>query len=339
MLTKILLGTYTKNKSQGIYSITLDTQQEDLRDLTLIAKEVGPTYLAQSKAGQLFNVTSVEGKGGIANYDANYHLVNTVTQEGASPCYVAIDEKRQLVYSANYHKGQVAVYQILADGQIALVDEVFHNDPVGPHENQDKPHAHYADLTPDDRLVACDLGTDIVYTYDVSAQGKLTKVASLKLPAGTGPRHLAFHPQLDIAYLFGELNSTITILTYHRKTGEFSIGASYSTLPNDFVGFNSGSAVHITSDGRFLYGSNRGHNSIVCFEISEDGQQLTFNQRIQSEGDFPRDFAIDPSEEYLVCAHQNSDNLTLFYRDKQTGILSLLKKDIFAPECVCVKFI
>lgn len=339
MLEKILLGTYTKKDSQGIYTITLDTQQEELLDLALVTKEVGPTYLAHAKSGQLFNVTSVDGKGGIASYDNQYRLINAVTQDGASPCYVAIDEARQLIYSANYHKGQVVVYQINPDGSIQLVDEVFHTDPIGPHENQDKPHAHYADLTPDNRLVACDLGTDRVYTYDVADNGQLTKVASLKLPDGTGPRHLTFHPQIDIAYLFGELNSSITVLNYDRTTGQFNIGASYPTLPSDYTDFNSGSAIHVTSDGQFLYGSNRGHNSIICFKIAEDGLTLNFIQRIQTQGDFPRDFAIDPTESYLVCAHQNSDNLTLFYRDKQTGILSLLQKDVYAPECVCVKFV
>lgn len=115
--------------------------------------------------------------------------------------------------------------------------------------------------------------------------------------------------------------------------------ATYPTLPADYEGFNSGSAVKVTKDGKFLYGSNRGDNSIVVFAIAEDGRSLTFIERVDTYGDFPRDFSLNPSEEFLVCAHQNSDNLTLYQRDAQTGKLTLLQKDVFAPEAVCVKFV
>lgn len=339
MQEKIFLGTYTKKKSQGIYTVELDTDKKELTNLTLFTEESGPTFVALSEKGNLYNVTSVDGNGGVASYSKDGKLLNTVTSPGASPCYVAVDENRQLVFSANYHKGQVAVYKIEADGSLTLTDEVTHTDPTGSHENQDKPHAHYADLTPDHRLVACDLGTDTVYTYDLSANGKLSLASKLKVADKTGPRHLTFHPTLDIAYLFGELNSTISVLAYNRADGHFEVLATYPTLPANYEGFNSGSAVKVTKDGKFLYGSNRGDNSIVVFAIAEDGRSLTFIERVDTYGDFPRDFSLNPSEEFLVCAHQNSDNLTLYQRDAQTGKLTLLQKDVFAPEAVCVKFV
>lgn len=338
MRERILLGTYTRGESKGIYSAQLDTQEKKLSDLTLEAAEVSPTYLAQSQTKNLYNVTSVDDKGGIAAYDSSFNFLNAVTEEGAPLCYVAVDNQRQLVYGANYHKGEVNVYQILADGSLKASDAVYHDEPTGPHENQDHAHAHYANLTPDNRLAVCDLGTDCVYTYDVSADGKLTETAVFQAPAGTGPRHLVFHPNEKYAYLFGELDSTVTVLTYDAATGQFTRDNKLSTIPEDYHDFNGGAAIRITSDGKFLYVSNRGHNSLTVFAVKDNGKNLETIQNISTEGDFPRDFNLDPTEKFIVCGHQKSDNLTLFERNEQTGELTLISKDFYAPECVCVLF-
>lgn len=338
MLEKILLGTYTRGASQGIYTIELDTNKKALSNLTLVAKENSPTYLAQSQAKNLYNVTAVNDQGGVAAYNSHYHLLNTVTKTGAPLCFLAIDEKRQLVYGANYHKGEVNVYQILADGSLEATDSICHKEATGPHENQDHAHAHYAGLTTDGRLAVCDLGTDRIYTYDVSAQGKLTEVSQWIAPAGTGPRHLIFHPNGKIAYLFGELDSSVTVLSYDTTSASFTSLEKLPTIPEAFTHFNSGSAIRITKDGKFLYLSNRGHNSITVFAVNDSGEQLTYVQNIPTEGDFPRDFNLNADDHFLVCGHQNSDNLTLFERDVQTGQLTLIEKDIYAPECVCVLF-
>ncbi|MGX7329311.1 lactonase family protein [Enterococcus bulliens] len=337
MIENFLLGTYTKRESEGIYEIALDTDKKELTDLTLLTKESGPTYLAKSDAGNLYTVTSIDGKGGITAYDASFNSLNSVTAEGASPCYVAVDEPRQLVYGANYHKGEITVYQINKDGSLTLTDSVIHTDEVGPHENQDHAHAHYADLTPDQRLVACDLGTDRVYTYDVSNEGKLTLVSTYKAEPGTGPRHITFHPTKPIAYLFGELDSTVTVLSYDETTGAFAQQQKISTLPEGYDAFNGGAAIRVSKDGRFVYASNRGHNSIALFSVNENGQ-LTFVERVASEGDIPRDFNFNQTEDFIICAHQNSDNLTLFARDADTGKLTVVQKNVYAPECVCVAF-
>lgn len=337
MIEKIILGTYTRRVSEGIYTIDLDTEKKELSGLTLATKEVSPTYLAKSKAGNLYTVTTVDGLGGAGAYDSKYQFLNAVTEEGAPLCYVAVDETRQLVYGANYHKGEVNVYRILDNGGIEAVESLYHQEETGPHKNQDHAHVHYTDLTPDQRLVVCDLGTDRVYTYDVAENGKLTLAATFVAEPGTGPRHLVFHPTQPIAYLFGELDSTVSVLAY-QENGSFEKLQKISTLPEDFTGENGGAAIRISNDGRFLYTSNRGHNSIAVFEISSNGEQLSAIQNISTEGDFPRDFALNSTNEFLVCANQNSDNLTLFTRDAQTGKLTLLQKDIYAPECVCVYF-
>ena len=339
MVEKIILGTYTRRVSEGIYTIELDTEKEELTGLKLATKENSPTYLAKSEAGYLYNVTSIDGLGGIGAYDPNFHFLNAVTESGAPLCYVAVDEVRQLVYGANYHKGEVNVYRSLDNGGLEATDAVFHQEETGPHKNQDHAHVHYTDLTPDNRLVVCDLGTDRVYTYDVSNEGKLSLISEFVVDPGTGPRHLVFHPiNKTIAYLFGELDSTVRVLTYNKEQGTFEEKQKISTLPENFNEENGGAAIRVSKDGRFVYASNRGHNSIAVFAVSEKDQTLECIQIIATEGDFPRDFALSPDNNYIVCANQNSDNLTLYYRHENTGLLELRQKDIYAPECVCVYF-
>lgn len=341
MSTQFLLGTYTRAASQGIYLGTLDAKNHKLLPTQLVQTENSPTYLAVSQEHNLYTVGADDNGGGIVAYKkslSGYHLLNAVTAPGSAPCYVSIDEARQLVYSANYHAGSLRSYKILKNGGLELADEVKHHHATGPHKNQDVPHIHYADLTPDNRVVTCDLGTDEVTTYDVDANGKFTEVAIFKTVPGCGPRHLVFHPYNHIAYLIGELDSSITVLTYFDD-GHFEDGQSISTLPSNFSeANNSGGAVKITSDGKLLYASNRGHNSIAVYAVEDDGLHLKLLEIVPSAGDFPRDFALDPSEHYLVCAHQKSDNLTLFER-LPNGRLNVLSNDTVAPEAVCVKFL
>lgn len=338
MIQKILLGTYTRRVSEGIYQIELDTTTETLNNLQLITKETSPTYLAKSKENYLYSVTSHEGEGGVSSYNPQSNLLNNVTEEGAPPCYVAVDDNRQLVYGANYHKGEVNTYAIQNDGSLKAVASIIHTEPTGPHKNQDHAHAHYSDLTPDQRLVVCDLGTDRIYTYDVADSGDIEEVAVYVAEPGTGPRHLVFHPNKALAYLFGELDSSVSVLAYDKTDGSFTQKQKVSTLPADFDGENGGAAIRISTDGRYLYASNRGHNSIAVFAIDEAGTTIEMIQSISTEGDFPRDFALSSDDAYVVAANQNSDNLTLYRRDAETGLLTMIQKDVYAPEAVCVYF-
>lgn len=333
------LGTYTKKNSKGIYQGTLDLEKKEITQVNFLQKEVSPTYLALSKNNVLYTVGAEDGKGSLDSYTfSNNQLsfLNAVAKEGAAPCYVAVDEKRQLVYSANYHQGTVRSYRIEKNGALTLADEVFHQGS-GPHENQEKAHVHYTDLTPNGYLVSCDLGTDEVTTYDVKEDGKLTEIALFKAQPGTGPRHLVFHPNGKYAYLIGELANTLTILEYHSD-GHFTEVETLSTLPEDFSDFSAGGAVKISKDGNYVYASNRGHNSIAVFATSEDGGKLEIIQTIPSGGDFPRDFSFDPTGKLLVCAHQKSDELAVFEVDKVSGKLTFLNANQKGPEGVCVVF-
>lgn len=339
MTQTFILGSYTRKNSEGIYTIDLNQATETLDNLTPLINVGNPTYLTAHK-NQLFTVCTGDETGGVASYQLNETAKPTLKDQiltpGAAPCYVSFDEERQLVFSANYHTGVINSYQVSMDGQLELADTIQYTGS-GPHANQQSAHAHYADLTPDNRLVTCDLGSDKVFTYDIDVDGKLTEIAVFDSVAGSGPRHLVFHPKLATAYLFGELDSSLTTLTYDSETGAFTKVNTYSTLPEEFTAESSGAAIRISNDGKFLYLSNRGHDSIVVFKIDEqDGTTAKAIQWIPTEGSGPRDFNMTTEQDYLVVGHQFTDNLTLFKRDEHSGLLELKQKDIYAPECVCI---
>ena len=335
MSQSIYFGTYTKRESKGIYKAQFDPETGNLSNLELVAAEPNPTFIAFSEKGNLYSVGAQDGKGGIASFTADFQPLNHVVEEGAPLCYVSVDEKRQLVYGANYHKGQVLVYKIEADGQLSLIDQDTH-EGKGPHENQASPHVHFADLTPDQYLITCDLGTDSLHTYEVSDQGKLTLLHHYQTAPGAGPRHLVFHPHHKIAYLINELNATIDVLFYDGM-GEFEHFQTVSTLPEDYDGQKWASAIKLSADGKFLYASNRAHNSIAVFEVIADGS-LKLIEIVPTDGLNPRDFTLSPDQHYLIAAHQDSPNATVFKRDPETGRLSSLSHDFYVPEAVCTVF-
>lgn len=343
MSIEILLGTYTRRESEGIYRINLNPETKNFGALELVANVGSPTYLTTDDQKEIiYSVISGDDQGGLVSLvkqdNGEYKKKDEVVGEGAAPCYVAYDGTRQFVYTANYHNGSISVYKTDADGNLELVDTVVH-EGSSVHENQDAPHAHYSDLTPDKKyLLSCDLGTDEVYTYDINDEGKLTEVARLEVKAGTGPRHLVFHPTLDVAYLFGELSSEVLILDYNSETGEFTLAQTLPTIPEDHTSFNGGAAIRISADGKFVYASNRGHDSLAIFSTNEKGR-LEFVAHTPTEGEIPRDFDIDPSGKFIVVGHQDSDNLTVFERNQNNGMLTLIHKNVHAPEVVCVSFI
>lgn len=335
MSQSIYFGTYTKKESKGIYKAQFDPETGNLSDLELVAAEPNPTFIAFSEKGNLYSVGAQDGKGGIASFTADFQPLNHVVEEGAPLCYVSVDDKRQLVYGANYHKGQVLVYKIEGDGQLSLIDQDTH-EGKGPHENQASPHVHFADLTPDQYLITCDLGTDSLHTYEVSDQGELTLLHHYQTAPGAGPRHLVFHPHHKIAYLINELNATIDVLFYDGM-GEFEHFQTVSTLPEDYDGQKWASAIKLSADGKFLYASNRAHNSIAVFEVIADGS-LKLIEIVPTDGLNPRDFTLSPDQHYLITAHQDSPNATVFKRDPETGRLSSLSHDFYVPEAVCTVF-
>lgn len=339
------IGTYTKGESKGIYSFTLNTAEGRITDIKAVAALENPTYLTLSNDQKyLYSVGKVGNTGGLASYSItdNGELtpINNQLSEGSPPCHVSVDSTNQLVFSGNYHKGTVESYLINSEtGSIQRASSIIQHVGSGPDPRQEKPHVHYTGLTPDEKyLAAVDLGTDSLTTYEVGPDGTLTKAHLLPLKAGSGPRHLTFHPNGILAYLMTEFSSEVIVLRYHPENGHFTEVQYISTLPEEFNDNNQGSAIHISADGRFVYAGNRGHNSIAVFHVEETGE-LSFLEHTSTEGDWPRDFEIDPSGKFIVASNQESSNLTLFERDENTGKLTLLQSDIKVPHPVCVKFL
>lgn len=346
MIEKYLIGTYTRRISKGVYQLELDTDNQKLQNLTFVGSAIDPTYVAESSRKRIYAITKVkDDKGGVTGgfheWDGNrddfpLKLIDTVHDQETSPAYIAVDEARRLVFTANYHAGIVCTYKIAEDGTISLADRVMDKGTLGFRaEQQDGPHPHFVNLTPDNRVVAVDLGVDKVYLYDLNDAGKLTPHSELQMEDGYGPRHIAFDQKKHVAYLVGELSSNLAVLDYDSTKGELKVRTISSTIPDDWTEHNGAAAVRVSKDGRFVYVSNRGNNSIAVFS-SDDNGDVQLVQRISTEGDFPRDFNFSDDESFVICLNQNSDNATLYTRDADSGKLTMIQKDFAVPEGVSI---
>ncbi|MDP4164226.1 MAG: lactonase family protein [Bacillota bacterium] len=341
------IGTYTKNGSEGIYSFILDMENAKIIDVKAAAKLGNPTYVTVSENNRfLYSVMKDGDKGGVASYaiNGNTHelqFLNSIVTDGASPCHVSVDRMNHNLFSANYHKGTVESYMINPeDGSLLYASSVIEHQGSGPDFRQEKAHTHYAEVTPDEKFVAVvELGSDQLITYAIGEDAVLTEVNRLAVRPGSGPRHLTFHPNGKYAYIMTEFSSEVIVANYHAKDGSFEEKQSISTLPETFKENNQGSAIHISSNGHFVYAGNRGHNSIAVFSVNPENGELSFVERVSTEGDWPRDFVLDPTEKFLIASNQNSGNIVLYSRDEQTGKLTLLQSDIMIPDPVCIKFL
>ncbi|MED1408011.1 MULTISPECIES: lactonase family protein [Bacillus] len=341
------IGTYTKANSKGIYKFILDTKIGEIRGIELAAQIGSPTYVTISHNNEyLYSVAKENGLGGIASFSihnqtGNLELINRQLLEGASPCYLSVSREIRTVVAANYHKGTVASYLVKkGNGSVDAATAIVEHKGSGQNrERQENSHAHYANFTPDEKyVVAVDLGIDKLITYKES-DGELLEVSSLSVKPGCGPRHLVFHPNKQLAYVMTELSSEIIVLQYAPQSGSFKEKQYISTLPEEYRKDSYGSAIHISSDGKFVYAANRGHNSIAVFRVNEHNEELTLIETVSTEGDWPRDFSLDPTEKFLIAANERSNTVTLFARDQMKGKLNLMQKGINVPEPVCVKFL
>lgn len=334
------IGTYTKGDSKGLYSFSLDKNTGLISDIKLAAKVSNPTYLTTNyETRKLYSVETLNDEnnnlfGGVASFNINYDFtltyLNSLNSPGKSPCYVSLDNLNNTVFSGNYHEKNIFSYKLKETGELNhVISKVLH---------QGNSHVHFVDLTPDKKyLCVVDLGLDSVILYDYN-EGNLGNAITLKVKDGSGPRHIVFHPNGKFAYLICELSSEIVTLSYDSILG-FKVLNYISTLPEDFKDINSTAAIHISSDGKFLYGSNRGHNSIVVYLICSSTCSLSLVGFYSSYGDGPRDFNLTPNEEFIVIANQLTNNLTVYKRNKLNGSLDLVQKDVHAPTPVCINFL
>jgi 6-phosphogluconolactonase len=346
------VGTYTSGKSEGIYGYHVSAGVAGGLTRFTSSKSVNPSFLAIDESKKyLYAVNEVgeyAGKpgGGVSAFkigeQASVRLLNEQATRGADPCYLTIDRRRKNLLVANYTGGSVTVLPIRSDGTLGMATDMKQHEGSGPKEQQKGPHAHCVILDRSERFAfVSDLGIDkvMIYRFD-SAKGKLVpnNQPFVELKAGAGPRHLTFHPNGKLLYAINELDSTIAAFDYNERHGTLAHIETLSTLPSDFSGVSYCADVHILPSGRFLYGSNRGHNSIVVFEIDQRSGKLKLVEHVSTQGDWPRNFVLGPGDTLWV-ANQRSDNFVGFGIDAETGRLRSLEVIEQIPSPVCLKFL
>lgn len=349
------VGTYTaKTSSKGIYSYRFDSQKGQLTPIGLAAESADPSFLAVHPSGKyLYAVNEVSnfngGSSGAVSAFAvdaksgTLKLLNQVSSRGAGPCHISLDNTGAYVLVANYDGGSIASFPVQMDGSLGTASGFVQHSGSGPNkERQEGPHAHWIGASPDNRFaVGVDLGLDeaIVYNFDAS-RGTFTPnlTGFAKVKPGAGPRHMAFHPNGKVAYVLSEMESSVTAFSYQAKAGAFSALQTVSTLPQDYTGPKEAAEIAVHPLGKFLYTSNRGHDSIAIFSIEKKGTLKSLGY-VLTGGKTPRHFAIDPTGNYLLAENQESNTIVVFHVDTATGSLTPTGQTIEVPSPVCLTFV
>jgi 6-phosphogluconolactonase len=348
----VYVGTYTGAGSRGIYRCELDPSSGELTPPVLVAESDNPSWLALRPDGRVLyaanELTSYQGEasGAVSAFavdavDGRLSLLGQRPSGGADPCYLAVDRAGRNLLLANYTGGSLAVLPLAADGRLLPASSFVQLAGRGPNEErQQGPHAHEIVLDPDERFaLAADLGADriLVYRYDAT-RGTLepSDPPALALPAGSGPRHLAWQPGGRHVYLISELASTVTVLRWDGGRGTLAAVQTVTTLPAGFAGTNTAAEVAVAADGRFLYASNRGDDSIAVLAVDASGGVLTPAGRVSAGGKAPRHLALDPSGDWLLVACQGSDSIAVFRIDRASGMPSPTGRRLALSRPVCV---
>jgi len=351
------VGTYTQDgsKSKGIYAFRFDVATGQSTAMGLAAETTNPSFVALHPNGRfLYSVNEVQNykgpnSGGVSAFSIDPRsgkltFLNEVSSRGADPCYIVVDKAGKHVLVANYTGGSVAVFPIAGDGKLGEPSSfVQHSGHGTDPKRQEGPHAHSIDLSPDNRLAFVDdLGLDELLTYRFDAgKGTLTpnNPPFVKLDPGAGPRHFSLHPSGKFAYVVAEMASSVTALSADLKTGTFHRLQTVSAVPKDFKGENDDAEIQVHPSGRFLYASNRGHDSIAVFAIDPGKGTLTLVEHALTQGKTPRSFEIDPTGHFLLAENQQSDNIVVFRIDQNTGRLTPTGQVLEVGSPVCVKFL
>ncbi|MGE5672483.1 MAG: lactonase family protein [Mycobacterium leprae] len=344
-MSLVFVGTYTDTGSEGIYAYRLDEATGALSGLSITPSE-NPSYLAIHPNGRYLYAANELAEGTVTAYavdspSGRLSQLNQASTHGHSPCYLCVDPTGHHLLVTNYFGGNVVVLPIQADGSLGAATAVVQHQGVGPNpERQEAPHPHSVEIDPSERLAwVQDLGLDRLVPYRLADGVLVATPAGVQMPPGAGPRHMAWHPAKRFAYVINELNSTITAFAYHQEHGTLTALQTVPTLPAGGHNGNTGADIHLHPSGRFLYGSNRGHDSIVQYRVDPQSGLVTYVRHEPTQGRTPRNFAIDPTGRFLLVANQESDSLVSFRIDGETGRLSPTGHLSTVPRPVCIKFL
>lgn len=339
----LLVGTYTGEGSDGIYSLTFNTETGELTNKTLVATSENPSYLTISKDKKFVYCVNETDSGKVTSFawDHADNKLNQLSQQsslGSSPCYVDVNDDETIVALANYMTGNLVTYHINQEGIMENSPVTYQHKGSGPNAGrQEGPHAHCSVFDPSNHFLYCvDLGIDQIIKYPVVNNQVKEGTPAITLKGGTGPRHLVFHPNQKYAYVVSELSSTVISMKIDND-GTFEMINEVSALPEGYTEITYCADIHTSDDGNFLYVSNRGHNSIAIFSISEDGS-LTKLATEPTGGEWPRNFTLSPDGNFLLVANQNTHNVVSFKVDKTTGLLTKTGFEVSVSKPVCLKF-
>lgn len=347
----LYIGTYTDGPSEGIYRCAFDDISGEFGALTASADATNPSFLRVNQRRRLLyavnEVSNAAGTGGgsVVTYGVDdagaLALLARQPSDGAAPCYLAVDPEARVALATNYDSGSVAVFGIRPDATVGPPADVIRHSGSGPEpERQSSPHPHSVHLTPDGRCVlVVDLGLDCIVTYAIDHARAALSAYPLGLtyaPAASGPRHACFHPNGHYFYVVNELGSSITVYKYRDIDASLRPLHTISTLPSSWQGDNRGGDVQISADGRMVFVSNRGHDSIAAFEVHDDGATLHLRGHVSSQGRGPRQFALTRSGRHMLVANRDSDWVSAFAIDAQSGGVSPTGQGVQVPSPACI---
>lgn len=345
------IGSYADSNQPGLYACRFDAETGAVELIDRAEGLQNPTFLdvdaEHKKLYVITEATDADGKrvGAAAAYDIDpvtgkMSLLNMELTVPATTCHITLDRTRRCIAVSSYHGGMVGVSPLLEDGRIGAASDIRKHKGSSILPVQDRPRAHSVFIDRLNRFAGvCDLGLDriLIYKLDMD-RGRLLPHGEVRVAPGSGPRHFAFHPSFSFGYVINELNATITAFSYDEEQGKLSGLQTVSTLPDSYHGENACADIHISPDGKFLYGSNRGHDSIAVYAIDPATGRLELVEHAPTLGGHPRNFAISPDGCYVLVANRDSNNIVTFARDSQTGKLHPAGSELAVSKPVCVKF-
>lgn len=353
--TLVYVGAYThslphvESKANGIAAYRLDAATGVLAFAHAHEGIANPSYLALDPSRRFLYCVEEMAEGRVHAFAIEQETgaltaLNQQPSHGSGPAHLSVDRSGRWVFVANYGSGSIAVLPILADGRLGPATDVVQHTGQGVHpERQQGPHAHWIGADPANRFVlVADLGLDAILRYRLDvANGTLARddAPAGAVQPGAGPRHLAFRPDGRYVYAINELDSTLVAYAYNAATGALQPLQRLSTVPDSFTGTNWTSALRVSPSGRFVFGSNRGHDSIVIFGSDPETGLLSYVGHEPTQGQTPRDFNIDPTGTFLLAANQDSDTIVTFRIDAATGHLSATGQVATATMPVCLDFV
>ena len=328
------VGTYTSNKSEGIYKFEMDSLGK-LSNVGLLAKTDNPSFLAMTADNKYLLAVNENEAGTMESFRVKEDTlisINRTSTSGIHPCFITTNVNN-MILAANYSSGNVALSKLNDKGEILPLLDLQQHEGKDTTDRQEGPHAHSAWFK-NDEVISVDLGTnELWFSKIVNDKFEFSSQKTLKMAGGAGPRHLAFHPVEEWIYIMNELNGTISQVV--KTDSAYSIASTVSSLPENNQVKNQSADIHISADGKFLYASNRGPNTIAIFSIDQQSGALSSIGFESTRGDWPRNFALSPDDKFLLVANERSNNIVVFERDIETGLLNFVSEsEAFTPTCI-----